>query len=704
MQYKYINLNDKEQLCLLGRAILNDLLMENQSNVRCIFKDIEIQLTKQLLDFKTKKESLSQDILENLKISLNPIMQKLIIGINKYDDQKITAINALSEYIIDQMFIVPYYLLEQNRFFNSKALHDYYNQTGQTWFINLNYYKSSIVGYDASLSLDHMIQNIINQLLNINESIYLKEIKHKSEHIPLPKLIEINKLIDKLKTMITIDYCDGKLAYAYNKHQIVISELISILEYVQLEYDDLKEYMLANNISNILQIPTIARKVPEYSSILLKEKLPITTKELDAIFVPESNYRSLADIYSYGNYVQTTDRLNGRLLERIKLRSTNILCLSATELFLVRFDLRNLLENCIKVQCSINETELSDSLDFVMKKLEAGTKNYNNQSFSSFEQPFQKFDEKLLDFEKSKQLLQQTKLILSEEHQNRNALQKVYNDDFSMFIFQFNEEKSKIESQQQKEQLIKKLIENPLSLNSISKGSKEGSPIITITFDFIDLESAKRCLQLNECQCQEKFQRKQYSQIEDYRSKIESNIVKSILDNVRDKSEQINLACIGSDLFGLTIILAKLYKDGYTQFNIFNIEKTINYDSNIENMRKLKEIKRLDENCKKFWEWLFNNNQNNFKSTINFITIVNNNCYLAGNRPIQNKKIFLFAEDLSSMRYASQYNDSMTDVANKIYKNNPSSEVFLTQFDTKVYELTTLFVAINSQFKIRNSM
>ncbi|MGI9214722.1 MAG: hypothetical protein ACR2HS_03460, partial [Gammaproteobacteria bacterium] len=254
MQYKYINLNDKEQLCLLGRAILNDLLVQNQSNVRCIFKDVEIQLTKQLLDFKTKKESLSQDLFENLKISLNPLMQQLIIGISKYDDQKITAINALSEYIIDQRFIVPYYLLnqEQSKFLNNKALHNYYNQTGQIWFIN---YHSSMAEYDTSLSLDQAIENIINKLLTINELIYPIEVAYKLEHIPLPKISKINNLIDKLKRMITIEDCGGKRGDVYNKHEAVISKLISILEYVQQEYEDLKEYMLANNIANILQIP-----------------------------------------------------------------------------------------------------------------------------------------------------------------------------------------------------------------------------------------------------------------------------------------------------------------------------------------------------------------------------------------------------------------------------------------------------------------
>ena len=56
----------------------------------------------------------------------------------------------------------------------------------------------------------------------------------------------------------------------------------------------------------------------------------------------------------------------------------------------------------------------------------------------------------------------------------------------------------------------------------------------------------------------------------DYRSNIETNLTKFILQTV-PLIQKINLICVGGDWVGLSVILAKLYKAGYRTFSIANL-------------------------------------------------------------------------------------------------------------------------------------
>lgn len=681
-----INISNKEQLCFLGRAILNDLLIQNQSEVKSILQDIG----KVIKEYTSIEQKIwSKDFLESLKKGrLKPLIEKLIACAdnNKYDFQETTNIDALSEYIIEQIFIVPH--MFSNGFYDiNNNLRNYYNETGQAWFIE---YQRSIKDCDASLSLHQAIQNIINKLLIIDKLVYQEEVKHKLDHIPLPRISYITALIDKLERMINKGECIYDL---YNKQQMVIYKLIPVLKQVKDNYDDLREYMLANNIANVAQIPYF-KKILERYSIVLQDKLPETTKQLDSIFYSQSVYKGISDsIFVYYN-----DK------ERMMLRSKNVEYLSSPrELFLLRSDLINLLKNCVTVQCIIDKTEVHSKLNHIMEKLEKELKDYRENQLLQYDKLILSEELKgrkdleteqehansflVMQFNAEKLKVEQRReerlMQQSEEQQCRGSLEEEYNNQQLMLVSKFNAEKSKIESESKK-QLIQKLIDNPLLLDGISRSNKEGRKVITITFDFTDLEGKKNRLQLDECQCAEKFQRKQSTKVQDYRSDMEFNIVKSISKNISDKSEQINLACVGSDLFGLTIILAKLYKEGYTKFNIINIEKEISSNT-VKSLEELKERRSLDSNCEKFWQWLFNHDS---KSKIVFKTTSEKYpCFFLDET---NNKIFVFAEDLNSTGTSTLYNNTLIEIAKTINKVNQNAEVFLTQFDTEIYELKKL--------------
>ncbi len=657
-------INNQEQLHLLGRTILNDLLVQNQNDITNIFQYIERYVITS--GYTLANESVAQDLLlKEIKTWLEPRLEKLIINLNQYDDQ-ITIVNALLEYIFDQMIIIPKLLK-----YDDIKLCNYRNQTDQTWFIN---YRQSKKIYDASLSLDLAIEHIITRLSAINKLINETEVKKKAEHLPLPSLYNINELLKKLNRMIKTYECDTT---PYNEHQMVIYKLIKIVENVESRYDDLKKYMIENNIENILKISDFATTktiVPEYYRSVLGEKLPITTRQLDSIFDPGLLYTKLADIYDYENYVKTTSFLNNKK-QIIMLRSTNVEYLRTDELFLAKSDLRNLLKNCIEVKCNINKSELSSDLVVIMTECNIELKEHENRLYEDFDQTSRILDKYLLYFNQLKESLQKKELILSEEHQIRNDLQSESDSDLRKITFQFKTEKTKIEEQQQKDHLIQKLINNP---SILYKGIINNEQ--TINFDFINVHGKQCCLQLSECQCEKKFQRNPGLKIEDYRSIMESNIVKSILDNVTDKSEQINLACIGSDWFGLTIILAKLYKIGYTNFNVVNIEKPTNIPELIDKYNKLRVC------FENFCNWLFKNNQNNLQSQIK-VFIDTREIFSYHEATTQNKKIFIFAEDLGFTTKEVQYSNIVTKIANEIGKRDSELAVFFTKFNAEVDKL-----------------
>lgn len=677
MPYINIGIENKEQLCLLGRKILNDLLIQEQDVVKKIFFSINQKLSSQ-----TITKSLSQDLVEDIKISLQKLVIKIIVDGN-YDEITL-AVNALLEYIIEQMVNIPNSLNYTpiygcvNRYeYNSEALFRYYKQTNQTWFVDFRSSKN----YDQSLNLNKEIENIINKLLTINELIYRKEVANKSQHLPLPSLRSITELLDKLKRMLgvlpdelkkmlDVFVCDKTVQYDNN--QLMISKLIPILEIIIENHDDLKQSMLENGVVHILEIPFFAKRVPEYKKFL-EEKLPITTRELDTVFYPVSSYRTLADKSYYSEDCVKTERwLNNQDLQKVKLRAKNIQSLDVNELLLLRFDLRNLLQNCILIQYDISDNNLllQQSREYELSRSAiVFEKQLQDDATRLFKMFNQKMEEYLLNFNRTKELLQQKGLMLFQQEQERYILQQDYDTSVPTLTLLFNTEKAKIEEQklerQQKEQLIQILTNEPSKLYSDVQ-IINGESSQTIIFNFVDFYGKKSCLRLKECQCAEKFQRNQLSKNGDYRLLMESNIVQAVVDNVVNKSEQINLVCIGSDWFGLTIILAKLYNLEYTNFNIINIEKQCNYDVSRKN-------NRLDRNCEQFWKYLFNDNQHNLQVIIGVKTIYNYQHIMAG-------KIFIFAEDLGLGGAEYRYKDIVSQAAEQLSKTG-TGEIFYTNVD-----------------------
>jgi len=176
--------------------------------------------------------------------------------------------------------------------------------------------------------------------------------------------------------------------------------------------------------------------------------------------------------------------------------------------------------------------------------------------------------------------------------------------------------------QEKKDKLIQIILSDPNSLiaNRTEKLDYD---------DHIIIFGSDKCkLEFVECSCQPALTRKDHNN--DYRAKIEYNLIWSILENVPNKSEEVILVSVGSDWFGLTIILAELYKKGYNNFYVINVENfTTHY--------------RVIQRYKKFWNWLFSTVQQPddlIKQLVEIKTSGIDTLQLSADQ------MFIFAEDL----------------------------------------------------------
>ena len=200
---------------------------------------------------------------------------------------------------------------------------------------------------------------------------------------------------------------------------------------------------------------------------------------------------------------------------------------------------------------------------------------------------------------------------------------------------------------------------------------------------------------INECNCAECGR---YKSIEEkpnhHRKLIETNIVANIIKEISNTAEQINLVCVGSDWAGLTVILAKLYKLGYTNFSIINIEQ--NQDKYNRNMTQLEQSN--NHACLQFWKELFS------KATIQCITIgidlENVNLTQYADYFITSTKLIVFAEDLGNPENTTLDIDDMArthninvnkivDTIKKIKTKHISTcdnKIFVVTFDGAIIE------------------
>jgi hypothetical protein len=96
-------------------------------------------------------------------------------------------------------------------------------------------------------------------------------------------------------------------------------------------------------------------------------------------------------------------------------------------------------------------------------------------------------------------------------------------------------------------------------------------------------------IELDECWCTDSLDR---SKENNTRTKMEQNIVKTITEQVKDKTKTIRLVNIGSDKIGLLVILSKLYLLGYKNIDIINLETT-DKQSFIDNQKETENYSNL---------------------------------------------------------------------------------------------------------------
>ena len=165
---------------------------------------------------------------------------------------------------------------------------------------------------------------------------------------------------------------------------------------------------------------------------------------------------------------------------------------------------------------------------------------------------------------------------------------------------------------------------------------------------------------LNECNCEE-CGRYQFinGRQNDYRKIIETNIVNHIVKETLNKTEQINLICVGSDWAGLSVILANLYKLGYINFFITNIEQ--NQDKYNRNMAHLEQETNNDP-CLQFWREIFLGS--NIQCTTIGVDMKHVDLSQYANNFITAAKLIVFAEDLGNT------GNIVKDIANRALIHN----------------------------------
>ncbi|MGD0465126.1 MAG: hypothetical protein ABSA84_00270 [Gammaproteobacteria bacterium] len=172
-----------------------------------------------------------------------------------------------------------------------------------------------------------------------------------------------------------------------------------------------------------------------------------------------------------------------------------------------------------------------------------------------------------------------------------------------------------------------------------------------------------------------------------YRKIIETNIVNLVITKIPNTNDQITLICIGSDWAGLSVILANLYKIGYINFSIINIEQS--QDKYNRNMAQLEQINNIA--CLQFWKELFSN------ASIQCITIgvdtKNTNLSIFIERFITTPKLIIFAEDLGDIddRILIHNNciNTIVDAIKKIKTEKTLAsdhKIFVVQFDGTIIE------------------
>ncbi len=204
------------------------------------------------------------------------------------------------------------------------------------------------------------------------------------------------------------------------------------------------------------------------------------------------------------------------------------------------------------------------------------------------------------------------------------------------------------------EEVVNAIINKPWSLTTERKSklsSDDGTSVI-IDYTQTDVKTGKvqpASCNLSECHCCPPLSRQNPSSgVRDLRIELEDLAFKSIKEHYFDKNSVVTIGSVGGDYFGITRLLAKLYKEGYTKVNVVMLGKT----SLFGEYMSTSEIRSL-------WKDLFPN------ITIKF-TVASNNEGIHASGPKKSEKkvttlitpinhIFLLIEDLGAVDASSTY-------------------------------------------------
>lgn len=228
-----------------------------------------------------------------------------------------------------------------------------------------------------------------------------------------------------------------------------------------------------------------------------------------------------------------------------------------------------------------------------------------------------------------------------------------------------------ISSVSEKEIVIEKFIAVPESfeMTEVSRSITEigGDNHHEIYFEF----NGKK-ISLKECCCPT-LKRTEENH---FRVELEDQMFKEITENCLvdtvDEHNPVTIACVGSDYFATTRLLAKLYKSGYKHFNIINIEKN-GFQGLLPNVLMIELWKQL------FSEITINCNDINGMVPPSCLLLertlkrFNNMCKLS-----KSKHIFLFLEDIGNVGSASVI-PAMKDAINLLTVAIKSSKVVINK-------------------------
>ncbi len=204
------------------------------------------------------------------------------------------------------------------------------------------------------------------------------------------------------------------------------------------------------------------------------------------------------------------------------------------------------------------------------------------------------------------------------------------------------------------EEVVDTIINKPWSLTTEQKSklsSDDGTSVI-INYEQTDVKTGKvkpASCNISECHCCPPLSRQNSSSgVRDLRIELEDLAFKSIKEHYFDKNSVVTIGSVGGDYLGITRLLAKLYKEGYTKVNVVMLGKT----SLVGEYTSTLEIRSL-------WKDLFPN------ITIKF-TVASNNEGIHASGPKKSEKkettlitpinhIFLLIEDLGAVDKSRTY-------------------------------------------------